>query len=270
MRGDDRGVLVCRACGCGFLEHELTPAELDSIYHSSYFVEEHPGYTKDILAQVDDPRSCQNILLDRIERFRPLKDARFIDVGAAAGVMMLAARKRGAVVRGVEPSEFASRHAVEQLGLNVQCATLEDAKLDGEVFDVATLIDVIEHVTDLQGDMKKLRSCLAPGGLLALLTPNFRLRRLLGRRWHGFNASYEHLLYMDERSLRVLLRRHGFRVLHIETLGMVDLAQYYLRPVARALPAGIVAFINRLFSKLLRAANSEHRLFMVAQVDDGK
>jgi SAM-dependent methyltransferase len=268
-RGDNRGVLVCKTCGCGFLERDLTPAELDAIYRSNYFVEEHPGYTKDILSQVDDARSCQNILLDRIEQFLSLKGSRFLDVGAAAGVMMLAAKKRGASVQGIEPSEFASRQAAEQLGLNVQCATLENAELKGQLFDVVTLIDVIEHVTDLQGDMKKLRGCVKAGGLLALLTPNFKLRRLFGRRWHGFNASYEHLLYMDEVSLRALLRRHGFRVLHVETLGMVDLTQYYLQPAARLLPAGVISLVNRVFSKLLRSLKCEHRLFMVAEADGG-
>jgi 2-polyprenyl-3-methyl-5-hydroxy-6-metoxy-1,4-benzoquinol methylase len=261
---------VCKMCGCGFLERDLTPAELDAIYRSNYFVEEHPGYTKDISSQVDDVRSCQNILLDRIEQFRSLKGSRFLDVGAAAGVMMLAAKKRGASVQGVEPSEFASRHAAEQLGLNVQCATLESAELDGQLFDAVTLIDVIEHVTDLQGDMKKLRGCLRKGGLLALLTPNFKLHRLFGRRWHGFNASYEHVLYLDEASLGMLLRRNGFRVLQVETFGMVDLAQYYLHPLARWLSLGMVARVNRVFSKLLRVLKCEHRLFIVAQAEDVK
>ena len=88
------------------MKQEVTPAELEKFYQDSYFIEEHPGYTRDLLAQAKDPGSVQNILLDRIERFQALAGTNFLNVGAAAGVMLLAAKSRGAFPKANAPQKL--------------------------------------------------------------------------------------------------------------------------------------------------------------------
>ncbi|MBL7183339.1 MAG: class I SAM-dependent methyltransferase [Anaerolineae bacterium] len=72
---------------------------------------------------------------------------RLLDVGCHIGVFLGIAQERGWAAWGIEPSRWAAREARGR-GLQVIEGTLDDVHLAGESFDVITLWDVIEHLTD--------------------------------------------------------------------------------------------------------------------------
>jgi SAM-dependent methyltransferase len=204
-------------------------------------------------------------LLNRLGEFTDLKGARLLDIGCAAGVLLAAARGRGAEVLGLEISESAATMARKVFGVEVLTGRLQDHSLPAEAFDVICMIDVIEHVLWPRDDMNIISRILAKNGLLCILTPNLRAHRIFGRRWHGFNASYEHILYFDRYSLTILMDQFGFRPLVFDTYGMVNLAEYYLPNLARTLPTWAERLATRALSKVFRAIGCEHRLLMIAQ-----
>jgi SAM-dependent methyltransferase len=77
---------------------------------------------------------------------------------------------------------------------------------------VVTLIDVIEHVTTPLDLLRAIRHVLAPGGVLAVVTPDVRslVARLLGWRWWHFRVA--HVGYFDRHTLELAARRSGFSV----------------------------------------------------------
>jgi SAM-dependent methyltransferase len=139
-------------------------------------------------------------------RARP---GRLLDVGAASGILLAEAAAAGFDGVGVEPSLPLAARAREH-GLDVHDGVLPHPELDGEVFDVVTLVDVIEHVDDPLDLLRRCREHLAPGGRLVVVTPDQGsvAARALGRRW--WHRRLAHVGYFDRSTLTLALQRTGF------------------------------------------------------------
>jgi len=121
------------------------------------------------------------------------------------------AQERGWEAWGVEPSHWAAREA-RRRGLRVIEGTLDNLRLAGEAFDVITMWDVIEHLTDPLEVLRKSYRLLRKGGLVCVHTINIEspLARLLGHRWPWLMEM--HLYYFSPRTLGAVLRKAGFTV----------------------------------------------------------
>ena len=109
---------------------------------------------------------------------------RLLDLGCHIGVMVELAQARGWDAWGVEPSTWASEQARAR-GLHVVTGTLSDAKVPENYFDVVTLWDVVEHLTDPAAELRMVHRVLKPGGVFAIHTIDIEsmFARLMGRRW---------------------------------------------------------------------------------------
>jgi SAM-dependent methyltransferase len=154
-----------------------------------------------------DARSTQaRMLLRSISKYR--SRGRLLDVGAGSGIMVDAALKLGFDAEGIEPSGPLSSQARER-GIPVWHGLLPSPGVQG-LFDVITIIDVIEHVSDPVGLMRTVREHLAPNGIAVVVTPDVGsvMARLLGRRWWHFRIA--HIGYFNSRTLARALDTAGF------------------------------------------------------------
>jgi SAM-dependent methyltransferase len=112
----------------------------------------------------------------------------------------------------VEPSEWAADYARRELGSEVLTGTLESIRFPDQAFDVVTLWEVIEHLSDPMITLQEIRRILRPGGQLVLSTPDAGslAARVSGRRWLGWRKVPEHLYFFDRSNLDRLLTRAGF------------------------------------------------------------
>lgn len=150
--------------------------------------------------------------LRRIERIAgPAAGCDLLDVGAYIGVFVEAAIEAGWRARGIEPSEWAAAEA-RRRGLDVRTGTLETAALPEESFDVLTLWDVIEHLTDPATELERARKLLRPDGWLVVHTMDIDapIARLLGRRWPWLMDM--HLYFFSAKTLERMLAEHGYEV----------------------------------------------------------
>jgi SAM-dependent methyltransferase len=173
---------------------------------------------------------------------------RLLEIGCACGFLLVAARERGFSVRGVEMSAWASRHARETYGLDVQTGTLEGAGIPAASVDVVVMADVIEHLRDPRATLREIHRVLVPGGRALLLTPDIGslTARLAGPRWWGLLD--DHYFYFSRRTLRHLLEAEGFAVERMAALGRVfPLAHWvfklaaYSRGLERAVSRAVCA-----------------------------
>ncbi|WP_435200451.1 bifunctional 2-polyprenyl-6-hydroxyphenol methylase/3-demethylubiquinol 3-O-methyltransferase UbiG [Qipengyuania sp. 902] len=110
-----------------------------------------------------------------IEARKPLAGKSALDVGCGAGLLCEPLARLGADITGVDaaPENVAAAaiHA-EGAGLDIRYMAGEIGTLDIGSFDLVTAMEVIEHVSDKRAFIAALAARLAPGGLLALSTPN--------------------------------------------------------------------------------------------------
>ncbi|OGV83911.1 MAG: hypothetical protein A2340_11655, partial [Lentisphaerae bacterium RIFOXYB12_FULL_60_10] len=262
---DGQTVWKCRTCSSGMIQHVFTLDEDPKSYSADYF-SEHPSYFNALEAQVSDPNNLGNMILDRLSLRRPLPGKHLLDVGTASGLLPAVAKRRGLDAVGLDISEYACTQARAQLGIHAVCGTLLNHPFHAGDFDIITMMDVIEHLPQPRPAVAEAARLLKPEGLLAIMTPNFSSHRVWGDRWHGYQASYEHLYYFNRKGLSRLLMDTGFQVLSSETFAMVDLLPYYFPNLYRHLPGGFANRLGRFLSnKILRPLQLEHRLLVTAR-----
>ena len=90
-------------------------------------------------------------------------------------------------------------------------------------YDAVTLSDVIEHVSDPLGTMKRAFQLLRAGGVLYMDTPHVASLPyfILKQRWSVFFPWHRNLF--TERSMRIALTQAGFQISHVSTIGILPL-----------------------------------------------
>jgi SAM-dependent methyltransferase len=241
---------IVRCSRCGHMQLQPMPSQelLDTGYAdaaSEDYVEEEAGQ-----------RATARRVLERIEPHVARRGA-LLDIGCWVGFLLAEARDRGwARTLGVEPSEFASRYARERLGLDVVRGDLSSAQLPASGFDAITMGDVIEHLRSPYDALARLRSLLAPGGVLWLALPDAgsAVARGLGRRW--WSVIPTHIQYFTRGSLAGLLSRRGFEVLDVRTAPKAFTVSYYLGRVGGYSPAA-----GRALQRAARATGLADRIW---------
>ena len=114
---------------------------------------------------------------------------RLLDIGTGLGALVEEAQKLGYEAEGVDHCEPLVQKARAR-GLRVHCKPVEELGAGGN-FDVVTMLDVIEHVTEPLKLLATARRLLKPGGRLVVYTPNHRsaivlLARFLDKLGIGF------------------------------------------------------------------------------------
>jgi len=98
---------------------------------------------------------------------------------------------------------------IRQAGYDVRYADAQDFDL-GEQFEVATLIELIEHVSNPGLVLDCVHRHLVPGGLMVITTPN-PFSPFIFRTYELNDAGNpDHVAYHAPKMFRRLAKRHGF------------------------------------------------------------
>jgi len=230
-------IVRCRQCGLVYVNPRYREELLQEIYTETYY--DHDGIKNGLeffgydnyLEDEENIKITFAKRLNTIERYA--NKGKLLDIGCATGFFLDLARSRGWQVVGSEVSEFSVRYARERFGLDVRLGTLGELHFDEQAFDVVTMWDVIEHVSDPMGELQRVRRILRDGGLLSIITPDVGslVARLLGSRWEEFRRVREHVYFFSRRTMTKALHRAGFEVLRIEHADKV----FYLGPAMHRL-----------------------------------
>jgi len=195
-------LVECRGCG---LIYRPGATEDRAEFGERYFVE---GAYSDYVAEREAIRGSAARRLRALERM--VRGRRLLDVGCAAGYFLEAAKNRGWEPSGLELSPYAAARARTQ-ALDVHEGSIL-APPDVAPFDVITMWDTIEHLSEPGLALDNARRLLRPGGIIVISTGDRRsaVARLLGRRWRLL-GDQTHKFFFDEATLSTLLINAGLR-----------------------------------------------------------
>lgn len=137
-----------------------------------------------------------------------------LDVGSAQGYFLSYVKHHsGWNAIGIEPNQAAANRARQKYGLNIIDNDIEKVDFRGQTFDVITMWDVLEHLSDPSFVLKKLKSQLKPDGILVLRLPNLSSldAKWFGKCWAGYDSP-RHLFVFNISNLEILLKQTGFRI----------------------------------------------------------
>ncbi|HKU41372.1 MAG TPA: methyltransferase domain-containing protein [Polyangiales bacterium] len=208
----------CARCSHVWLNPRPALSELGVIYPSSYYAYSYEQTINPIAVrakQLLDELKIANIL-----RQLPAAPRSYLDVGCGSGRFLKALERRGLSRDKLFGLEL-DRQVVAKLqaeGYRVACERVEGCEsIPAGALDLISMFHVIEHVDQPRAVVGKLARWLAPGGILALETPNLDsvdARLFRDGLWGGYHIPRHWHVFTPE-SLRALLTAAGLEVLGV-------------------------------------------------------
>lgn len=168
----------------------------------------------------------QRIVASLIARYAPHPGRLNIaDLGCGCGAM-LNRLKADHDVAGVDPSPLAIRFSARR-GLNVLEGSFPDRiPLEPAAFDLALLLDVIEHLEDDVAGLRAAARVVRPGGKLIITVPAYQWL------WSDWDTLHHHYRRYNRSTLQQSLVNAGLR---IELLSYANTTLFPLAATARLL-----------------------------------
>ncbi|HEY0428749.1 MAG TPA: class I SAM-dependent methyltransferase [Pyrinomonadaceae bacterium] len=209
----------CRSCGLVYLNPRPRVSEFERIYPANYhafdFSEEDFGFVHKVRSRLEAKRL--------LELCRGLSaDARILDVGCGDGFHLNLLKKYGAkswTLEGVDVDARAAQMA-EKSGLKVYLGSIEELDLPKNAYDLAFMIQTIEHVEKPEKVLSAALEVLKPGGRLVVVTDNtdtLDFKFFKGSYWGGYHFP-RHWNLFNRKSLANLAEKTGFEVEKLTTV----------------------------------------------------
>ncbi len=215
------GIVRCKSCNLIYANPRLKNPEGVYWGDAQKYFQEAKLIFEGKAAHHRDPNYLDDLKL--IHQYKPCGN--FLDVGTNMGFFLRNAKRwKGWNLFGVEPSPSLSEIARKYFGLNIKTAFLEDAGFESGFFDVVTMTDVFEHISEPDKALKEAYRVLKPDGVLFIKIPNglfniFKLKvaKLTGRlENYDIFDSYEHVVHYSGNTIKKMLEKHNFQALRVK------------------------------------------------------
>lgn len=209
----------------GFLRLDPIPTaeEVEKFYLEEFYSGEYKNLNdSELKVQKEDEEfynSRWKNMCDNIEKhFGTLEGVSVFDVGFGYGQALSYFQNKKMKVSGIEPSNEGVEHA-KALGMNVFQSGIENFScVEGQKFDVVTIINVLEHLRNPVKTLLNIKEkLLKPNGLLIIDVPNeFNDFQTIANDEYKLNNWWVcppcHINYFSTSSLSNLLEKVGYKI----------------------------------------------------------
>jgi SAM-dependent methyltransferase len=213
--------LVCRSCQTlvskfdSLSELEKVDNDESDFYGMQYWLEGSKEFP-DIHARSRSDLSERNLhWLKFLLQFK-LPPAKILEIGCAHGSFLGLLKHIGFDCYGMEMSPWVMEYARKTFDITMYPAPIENAKLEGNQFDMIVMMDVVEHLSDPAGTLQKCIEHLSPDGVFLIQVPCFPNHlppeKILNNQ-HPFEQMMipnEHLYLFSQESIEKLFKNLGF------------------------------------------------------------
>lgn len=152
-----------------------------------------------------------SLILEWIQKLRP---QRVLEIGCASGHLLEQLAESGCRAHGIDISPGAREHLAQRFRGRTN-PTFEICDFDQvqETFDAVLAFEVLEHIEDDDGTVRRWKELITPGGHLFLSVPAH------ARQWTSHDEAAGHFRRYEREPLRALLERHEMRVVCMNCYG---------------------------------------------------
>jgi 2-polyprenyl-3-methyl-5-hydroxy-6-metoxy-1,4-benzoquinol methylase len=178
--------------------------------------------------------------LNLINSLQPNK-GKILDIGAGTGEFLSVAQQDGWQTTGVEPSDKA-----KQIAINKGVSFVEAiAQLEDRSFDVITMWHVLEHVPDLDHQIKELKRLLKPTGSLIIAVPNFKSfdAQHYGKFWAAYDVPI-HFWHFSKTAIQKLFQKEQMELVKILPM---KFDSFYVSLLSEKYKTGRMNFVKAFF-----------------------
>ncbi|WP_109098879.1 bifunctional 2-polyprenyl-6-hydroxyphenol methylase/3-demethylubiquinol 3-O-methyltransferase UbiG [Aquimarina sp. AU58] len=205
--------------------------------------------SEDYISHTDSKRSLFEKLYHVVKTYSLNKKVKLIstlnqevgvllDIGAGTGDFLSAAKNKGWRIEGVEPNSQAKELA-KQKGIDLKSETVN---LNSKSFDVITMWHVLEHIPDLQLQIRELKRLLKPNGFVIIAVPNFKSYD--AKQYNSFWAAYDvprHLWHFSKTSIQKLFEEENLK---LEKVLPMKFDSFYVSLLSEKYKSGKMKFLN--------------------------
>ena len=185
-----------------------------------------------------------------------------LDYGCGTGEFLKVAKAKTWTTFGVEPSANARSQASDDIPTNIS-SSLEEIP-SNKLFDAITLWHVLEHVSDLDVTLQKLKNLLSNNGTIFIAVPNHSSwdGKKYRNNWAGYDVP-RHLWHFSKDNMKMLLEKNEMKLLKIipmklDAFYICLLSEKYKANGVLTLSAIIKAVINGFRSNIQGKKNGEY------------
>jgi SAM-dependent methyltransferase len=202
-------IVECSKCHHRYAEVTEIENHISTVYSDSYFFGGKAGYPN----YLDE----KELLIASGKRYSQIvskytNPGNLLDVGCAAGFIMIGFERAGWQCDGIEPNGFMADYGRNELKLKIFTSDLEEFKSDRK-YDLICLIQVIGHFYDINKAIHNLLGLLNEGGLVLVESWNMNssIARFLGKRWHEYSPPSV-LHWFSDSTITQLFRKIDFQL----------------------------------------------------------
>lgn len=176
--------------------------------------------SEDYISHTDAKRSLFEKIYHIVKSYSLKKKVRLInsyhkekgnllDIGAGTGDFLVTAKVAGWQTTGIEPNENAKNLAISK-GISFENSI---ESIENQQFDVITMWHVMEHVPDVEYQIKQLKRLLKPNGTLIIAVPNYKSfdAQHYGKFWAAYDVP-RHLWHFSKTSIEKLVSRENMKL----------------------------------------------------------
>jgi 2-polyprenyl-3-methyl-5-hydroxy-6-metoxy-1,4-benzoquinol methylase len=168
-----------------------------------------------------------------------------LDIGAGTGDFLLTAKQNGWSTIGVEPSEKAKGIAIGK-GIQFTDSTEE---LESNSFDVITMWHVLEHVPNLEIQIRELKRLVKPNGTIIIAVPNFKSydANYYGKFWAAFDVPI-HFWHFSKTAIKLLFDKEDIK---LEKVLPMKFDSFYVSLLSEKYKNGKMNFVKAIWIGLI-------------------
>ncbi|WP_428223938.1 class I SAM-dependent methyltransferase [Flavobacterium sp.] len=182
--------------------------------------------SEDYISHTDAKRSLFERLYHLVKTYALIKKValvssiqkgkgKLLDIGAGTGDFLVTAKNAGWDTIGFEPNTSA-----RNLALSKGIALVEEtALLENNSLDAITMWHVLEHVPDVEAQLRELKRLLKPNGTLVIAVPNYKSydAQYYGAHWAAYDVP-RHLWHFSKKSMDTLTAKVDMKVSQIHPM----------------------------------------------------